>query len=535
MRRGFWRAAFSRLATLPQSEGTAPGIPGGGRLPSIALLCLVFGEPAVAEKVHITVKDAETGQTIPARAYLHCAGHAVFPEGAPAYRRGAEEHFLLTGTDTFDLPSGPCRVDVARGLEYEPAQVTFTTKEGLSVPVLLRRWAAMNRAGWYSADMHVHRDPQELSRILLAEDLNFAPTITNHVWSTQASQPYPNAGNFPVVVDATHFYTANSQEVERIQGGPGAVILMARELPIPFRGDEFYPPAVYFTRLAHNQGGYAGGDKLFWLDTFVNAALGEIDFIEINCNHFLPHDVDTDLIPWSHWPVDMGYYGDREFAHWMMDTYYRILNCGLNLPLSGGSASGVKATPVGYDRVYVYLGKQALTYDNFMSALKAGRSFSTNGPLIDFKMNGEVGPGSRHNVQPRQSIGIEILARSRRGLQAVELIVNGRIRRAYKPENNLEFRVSEKLQPEVSSWIAVRAFEQTDPTVTFAHTSPGYLLLNGTPVRFPVDAAALLNKVDQLIRYTESKAVFRTPAEKAETLSLYRQARSVYQRLADGH
>jgi hypothetical protein len=499
---------------------------------SIALFFVCFGQLALAEKVHITVKDAETGATVPARAYLRCGDGPVFPAGTFPYRRGAEEHFLLSGTDIFDLPAGQCRIEVARGLEYEPVQVTFTAKEGVSVPVEMRRWAAMNPAGWYSADMHVHRDPRELGRILLAEDLNFAPTITNHVWSTRASQPYPNAASFPVRVDGAHFFTANSQEVERIQGGPGAVILMAQELPIPFEGDEYYPPAVHFTRLTHKQGGYVGGDKLFWLDTFVNVALGEIDFIEINCNHFLPHDVDTDLIPWSHWPVDMGYYGDREFAHWMMDTYYRILNCGLTLPLSAGSASGVKATPVGYNRVYVHLGEQPLTYDSFMRALKDGRSFSTNGPLIDFKVNGKVGPGSRISVMSRELVGIETLVRSRGRLQRVEVVVNGRVWREYTPQNSSEFRLSEKHLPEVSSWIAVRAFEQTEATLRFAHTSPAWVLLGGTPVRFREDAGALSNKVDQLIRYTESKAVFRTPAEREETLSLYRQARSVYERLA---
>ena len=51
-------------------------------------------------------------------------------------------------------------------------------------------------------------------------------------------------------------------------------------------------------------GGFVEGDKLFWVDTFVNAALGEIDSVELNCNHFLPRLVDTDLAPWSHWPID---------------------------------------------------------------------------------------------------------------------------------------------------------------------------------------------------------------------------------------
>ena len=230
----------------------------------------------------------------------------------------------------------------------------------------------MKGHGWYTADMHVHRDPAEIPLILRAEDLNFVPTITTHVWSTEVSQPWRWPSEFPVRVEPDRLFTANAQEVERIQGGPGAVILLAEGLPFPFEGYELYPPAVRYTRKAHAMGGFVEGDKLFWVDTFVNAALGELDFIELNCNHFLPRLVDTDLAPWSHWPIEFGYRGSRGFALWMMDLYYRILNSGIQLPLSAGSANGVKATPVGYDRVYVRLGKDAFDYPGFMRALKLG-------------------------------------------------------------------------------------------------------------------------------------------------------------------
>ena len=35
-------------------------------------------------------------------------------------------------------------------------------------------------------------------------------------------------------VEPDRLFTANAQEVERIQGGPGAVILLAERLPLPF-------------------------------------------------------------------------------------------------------------------------------------------------------------------------------------------------------------------------------------------------------------------------------------------------------------
>ena len=498
----------------------------------VLFLLIGFVLPAVGEKVTIRVNDAESGRTVAARAYLKCGGKPLIPEGVPSYRRGLEEHFLLKGADTLDLPAGPCEIEVVRGLEYEPARVQFTAGPGSEVIVPIRRWVSMNREGWYSADMHVHRDPKELTQILLAEDLNFVPTITYHVWSESVSQPFPPETAFPVQVDESHFYTANSQEVERIQGGPGAVILLAKKLPIPFEGTEFYPPAVYFTRQAHAQGGYVEGDKAVWLDTFVNVALGEIDFIELNCNHFLPYDVDTDLIPWSHWPVEMGYHGDHQFALWMMDSYYRMLNCGFPLPLSGGSASGVKATPVGYDRVYVFLGEQPLSYDSFMKAMKQGRTFTTNGPLIDMRVNGQVGPGARVAAGPNAPVQIDAVVRSRKGLEGVDLIVNGRVHRSIAAHGEKEIKLVETLKPEVSSWVAVRAFEASPVTVVFAHTSPAYLQVGDRPVRVPEDAAILLAKTDDLIRYTEQKGVFANPAHRDETLKLYREARKVYERLA---
>ena len=177
--------------------------------------------------------------------------------------------------------------------------------------IRLRRFVDMNAEGWYSADMHVHRDPADVPLVLRAEGLNFVPTITTHVWSTQVNRPWRSPPEFPVVVEPGRFFTANAQEIERIQGGPGAVILLARDLPLPFDGYELYPPAVTYTRKVHAAGGYVEGDKPFWVDTIVTAALGEIDFVELNCNHFLPRQVDTDLVPWSHWPVEFGYRGDR--------------------------------------------------------------------------------------------------------------------------------------------------------------------------------------------------------------------------------
>src|SRR5204862_2673868 len=84
-------------------------------------------------------------------------------------------------------------------------------------------------------------------------------------------------------------------------------------------------------------------------------------------------------------------------GYWTQEIYYHILNCGLRLPPSAGSASGVLANPVGYNRVYVHLDGD-LTHAKWWEGLKAGRVFVSNGPLLRCRANGEL-PGHIFKAQ----------------------------------------------------------------------------------------------------------------------------------------
>jgi len=78
-------------------------------------------------------------------------------------------------------------------------------------------------------------------------------------------------------------------------------------------------------------------------------------------------------------------------GYWTQEIYYQILNSGLRIPPSAGSASGVLPNPVGYNRVYVQVDGE-LTYEKWWDGLCAGRSFVTNGPLLLVRADGEL-PG----------------------------------------------------------------------------------------------------------------------------------------------
>jgi hypothetical protein len=484
-------------------------------------------DAAARVTTRIEVVDEATGRTVPARVYLWRGDEPILPDGFSTYERGDERHFLVPGEFRLELAPGSYKLRVEHGLEYVPADLELNVPGHEPVRVRLRRWIDMNAAGWYSADMHVHRDPADIPLILRAEDLNFVPTITTHVWSTEVNQPWDWPSEFPVTVGPDRLFVANAQEVERIQGGPGAVILLAERLPLPFSGYELYPPSVTYTRTTHEMGGFVEGDKLFWVDTFVNAALGELDFIELNCNHFLPRLVDTDLAAWSHWPIEFGYRGNRGFALWMMDLYYRILNSGIDLPLSAGSANGVKATPVGYDRLYVHLGGERFDYGRFMQAMKEGRSFSTNGPILELEAEGRYGPGDRIDIQGGQEVHLRTRARSRHALDVLQLIVNGEIVAERSEGGARELALEKTLRLDGSSWAAARVFETSGRSEVFAHTSPIFFSIDGTAVVVPGSVRDLLEKIDLLIRHTERLDGFRREGDREETLEVYREARDV--------
>ena len=47
----------------------------------------------------------------------------------------------------------------------------------------------MNSLGWYSGDLHTHRNPEEMPLLARAEELNIAPVITRHVGDGRAAKP----------------------------------------------------------------------------------------------------------------------------------------------------------------------------------------------------------------------------------------------------------------------------------------------------------------------------------------------------------
>jgi hypothetical protein len=331
-------------------------------------------------------------------------------------------------------------------------------------------------------------------------------------------------------VDVRHVYSLLDKEVERLKSGPGAIDLIGLRSPVRFDGYLLYPPNDTFAKQAHAQGAWTDAEKIVWRDAAALVALGHIDFAGIVYNHFNRQDVETETESWGMIPKSRPEFRTPEgMPLWAMEVYYRFLNCGFRLPVSAGSASGVKASPLGYNRVYV---KPAgdFSYDNWFRGLKQGRSFATNGPMlfltVDAKGPGEVvRPVSRSGRQVR----VYAEAQSLNPIDRMEVIYKSKVIRTATGAGKLtlDFTAS----ADETGWFALRAFEKPDRTVRFAHTSPVYVEIPGDSGVVREDARFFIDWIDREIAFYKNVPGFREPRHRDAMLTFFTSARTVYEKL----
>lgn len=508
----------------------------------VLLVCLSVGAQAQqsgseAASLHVEVRDTRNRQQVAARCYLTDeSDKPLNPAGLFTYDKRLEHHFIIQGTFDIALPPGRYLLRVERGPEYQPWESRLTLQAGKthSETVRLIRWIDMNRLGWYSGDLHNHRPPEQIASLLLAEDLNLAPVLADWVWEDRQRSNAPATTDPFRKVDPTHVYSLLDKEVERLKEGPGAVDLLGLKSVVPFEGYRLYPPNDRFCEAAHAQGGYVDAEKIVWRDIAALVALGHIDFAGIVHNHFNRHDVELETDSWGMIPKDRPEFNTvAGMPLWSMEVYYRFLNCGFRLPVSAGSASGVKAAPLGYNRVYVKTPK-AFSFDTWFEALKQGRSFATNGPMLFLKVNGaEVGAtlslGERRSV----SVDIEVEAATMHPLDRVEVLFKGRIVHTSRaPDSSGKWHARFTSEAGESGWFVARCFERAGSTIRFAHTSPIYLKFDGDTGIVAQDAQFLLKWIEREIAFYQAEPGFKEPSHREEMIALFQKAKAVYERLA---
>jgi hypothetical protein len=477
---------------------------------------------ADTSRLQFQVRD-EGGQPLPCQIYLkNDKGEVQRAAGQPFWN----DHFVCAGDVLLDLPAGDYEYAVERGPEYERISGTITLSgREHTLSLTLRPISRLRAAGWYSADMHVHRPPADVEAVLMAADLDFAPVITwwnqRNLWR-DADLPDPVLRKF----GGGRFYHLMGGEDER-EGGALLYFGLDRPLDITAKNREFPSPMTFVARARKPAPDvWIDIEKPFWWDVPVWLASGKMNSIGIANNHQCRDRMyaneawgrprDAVRLPE---PLGNGF--------WTQEIYYHILNSGLRIPPSAGSASGVLPNPVGYNRVYVHRDDE-FTPESWFRGLAAGRCFVTNGPLLVCRANDQLpGTAFQRTTDDPHRVKLEIDLTSWDRVPQIEVIYNGAVHTTIPGADRQEQKHSVELELPGDGWFLVRAITDQKRTFRFASTGPFYLETagKGPPVSRP-SAQFFLDWVDE--RIERVKANVADEADREGVLLFHGQAREFW-------
>jgi cyclophilin family peptidyl-prolyl cis-trans isomerase len=483
------------------------------------------------------------GNVVPARLMLTASdGRAYTEEGAfhrivPATRT----HYQHSdGTFQIELPAGRAQVEAMRGFEFLPGSARVEVPENgvVDVDLVLKELDTPRERGWYSGDMHVHDlhegrfgiTHEDFFRQLQADDLGVANALI-HMDGTKLMGRWADLTGEVSPLSTERNILRYSQEYRGYFGHFALVGLNTFELPF-IGGVPNTPYAPDILGLEHidaarAQGAIAGfvhpfngpvstPEEVGRRDLPVLAALGKGDFYDVISV------ASTEL----------------ESA----EVYYRLLNSGIRLAATGGTDnfSDVWFDPSGgAARTYARLeAGEPFTVENWLKAVRAGKTFASSGPLLFLTVAGKA-PGDSLNLSelPSGWLDVTVEASSIAPLERIELLVNGRVMKTWtqSPEEN-SWEFSTQIEPPRAGWIAVRAIGPQSRYVgdafAFAQTSPVYLTREGESGTSAEDAAFLAKAVDVTWALAQARDLWQNESQKAAFEQGIREAREFYQRVA---
>lgn len=472
------------------------------------------------------ILDADTKRKIGARVQvLGPAGDKIAPAGAMWKVGTGEPFFYSDGDFSLMVPRGRVQVTVERGTEYKPWRRTVECEVpgNIDLTIELERWCEPASEGWHPGNMHLHyKFEQDPDRRLMYDSRVEDLRVTSLSYVKRGDFKYASNKYAPGVLkkftDEQHYVQCGEETRHYMTNhhtyGFGHVMLLDLRNVVnpPGRGlliDAFapeYPPISYACDDTHEQGGI-----VIWchnghgIETPVASILGKVDAINI----------------WDTYWEDMGY-----------DVWYPLLNCGIKLPASTGSdwflCSG--------NRVYTK-SQTKFEYANWIQALRDGKTFITNGPLLDISVDGLI-VGDTVQADIRSQTTVCVNWTSHYPIHKVDVVSNGRIVHTKDfPTGSTEGSFECEVSVEGDGWIAARIGSNSRDSFSqsiWAHTSPVYVDTGGiAPPQRSVSAERFVRDIDQSIAWLDSEGKFHTDKQRSEVFDLFRQAQDLYRKLAN--
>ena len=493
--------------------------------------------------LEVVVHDGADGPPTEAKVRLWASDDKVYTPSDAYHRvgvRGLQQDFFHTdGAFSVDLPVGETKLVFIKGFERTPVHSTATISEGrvTRLEVTIERFTNLKAKGWYSGSDHVHMNyggnlhntPENLMFMAAAEDLDVIGEKIANKDNRIFDHQFFN-GAYDSERSTPDRLLAWGEEYRPPFYGHINFINLTKHLISPFTtGYEdtaiasLYPSNTDMFRLAKKQGALTGHVHPFQADPesvgYANArgfpvdlALGSFDYLEVMTN--------------------------ARYARFSSRVWHRALNCGFKVTASGGedSISNLHRTPaLGAGRVYGYLGDK-LEWSRWVDAIREGRTFITNGPLVDLQVNGE-GPGGEIQL-PTEGGSVEIVASLQTAfpVDRFEIIFKGKpLSELTVEESDLrEGFIKKRVQVTESGWFTARALSDApvyplDDENLHAETSAVYVMCGDRPIRSPEDAEYFIRWIDDITRQAEGHPGWRSEREKEHVLSQFAEARRVFE------
>ena len=500
-------------------------------------------------RVNVTVVDETTGQPTPARVYQSAADGKPYTP-SESYERISQLRrrlFHTSGQYVAEVPAGSFTIEAVKGFEYSPAKVTAQVEAGRTVDVRIpiRRMVNLKAKGWFSGSNHVHMNyagnlhntPENIFLMNAAEDADvIGLQIANKDNRVLDYQLFvPGQAQHPLSTKERIMHVG--QEYRPPFYGHISLFNLQKHLVSPFvtgyEGtgvESLYPSNTDIFRYAKEQGG---------IGAYVHPYSGTADPVESTLGTAKSFPVDVALGAVSYHELWSQSAGDAPLMVW-----YRLLNSGFRVPVTGGedSISNLHNIElVASVRGYFHLGRQPLTWANWMSAMLNGRGFVTNGPLIEFTVNDRL-PGEEISAKAGERIHVKADVHSLAPLERVELVRNGEVvHTANLAAGAQRAQVDLPLEVTSSGWYSVRAIgaarsfpvENTRPQ---AVTNPVFVIVANHPIRDRASAEYFVKWIDRLTQMASDHPGWRSDREKAHVLGQFTEARAIYvKRAAEAH
>jgi hypothetical protein len=493
------------------------------------------------QQVHLRVNDAATGEPTPVRIRCtdaegrHYAPYGRLTDFSAAANQavggnvyvGIKPHSYIDGTCEIALPPGLLQIVIDKGPEYAPVRTEVNLAAGkLALRFEIARWIDLRQRGWYSGDTRVHFiEPHAALLEAQAEDVAVANLL---VKETEVPGPFHNtfaalpnllafSGQQFALEKAGHGVAVNTLNRHPELGSLGLLNCHRVVYPLSFggpRGKDDWTLADWCDQ-CHRKGGL-----VVWTGP------KDSPVTRTNCGEPL-----ADLVLGKVDAFEIDFWEDSPFDH--LADYYTLLDAGLQVPLVGASGKESNGTALGVMRTYASV-EGEFSYKNWIEAVRAGRTFVTNGPLLLLTVNGQ-GPGASVEAAAGTELRIEVEAQGRAPFEVLELVWNGTVIASAAADCEEICRATlTSVHPVAGSgWLAARcrgAHQVLDRPANqriFAHTSPCHVRCPEQPVTAKADAVThLLTELDAMLDWVETKARCDRPAAREALAIIFRSARA---------